>query len=238
MWNLAAGLDWDTIAQVSQSWANRYDLTLARSFIEHLDTLPDGEMGRVQFQVDDTGGATAVMAADLVRAMQGKIVLGLRAESGIPTHPDAPSVAVRVRLSGGNALVQVMSTDGSARTWTPFGKFTLPLGLDRGPFDAVQFADSLAEGLLNRLVRVQLTKGTRQNDKPTYRLRIDNASPLILNGLAATGVTSEADEKARVLSGISIPPRHSMTVPASEEAVKALGLKKGIRIVAIDLSAL
>jgi hypothetical protein len=37
---------------------------------------------------------------------------------------------------------------------------------------------------------------------------------------------------------VSIPPRRSMTVPASEEAVEMLGLKKGIRVVAIDLSRL
>ncbi len=63
-------------------------------------------------------------------------------------------------------------------------------------------------------------------------------SPLRLNGVAAVGVGSKADEKARVLSGISVPPRRSMTVPASEELVKALGLKQGIRVTAIDLSGL
>ncbi len=63
-------------------------------------------------------------------------------------------------------------------------------------------------------------------------------SPLRLNGVAAVGVGSKPDEKARVLSGISVPPRRSMTVPASEELVKALGLKQGIRVTAIDLSGL
>jgi hypothetical protein len=238
MWNVAGGLDWDAIAQLSESWANPYDLTLARDFVKHLDTIPEGETGRVQFQVDGKDSATEVMAADLIRVMTGKMVLGLRAESGIPTRPDAPSVSLRIRMNGGNALVQVMSSDGSARNWIPFGKFTLPMRLDHGKFDAARFADSLVEGLLTRLVRVQLLKGPRQNDKPTYRLRIENASPLILNGLAATGTTSQDDENSRVLSGISIPPRHSMTVPAGEEVVKALGLKKGIRVIALDLSAL
>ncbi len=41
-----------------------------------------------------------------------------------------------------------------------------------------------------------------------------------------------------VLTGISVPPRRGLTVPASEEAVQALGLKKGIRITAVDLSGL
>ena len=59
-----------------------------------------------------------------------------------------------------------------------------------------------------------------------------------LDGLAAVGVHSQDDKDARVLQGISIPPRRNMTVPASEEVVKNLGLKQGIRITAIDLSAM
>ena len=94
-------------------------------------------------------------------------------------------------------------------------------------------------GTLNRLVRAQLIKGPRDKGKLTYRIRIDNASPLILNGLAALGTDSKPrTQTPRVLSGISIPPRRSMTVPASEEVVKTLGLKHGIRVVAIDLSGL
>ena len=41
-----------------------------------------------------------------------------------------------------------------------------------------------------------------------------------------------------MLSGICLSPRRSMTVPASEEVVKSLGLKKGIKLVALDLSGL
>jgi hypothetical protein len=238
MWHLAGGLDWDRIAQLSQSWSNRFELTLAREFVEHLDTLPDGETGRVQFQINSTDSAGESMAAELTKAMQGKTILGLRAESRIPTRPDAPSVAVRVRLTGDHALVQVMSSDAAVKSWIPFGKFTLPSQLDHGKFDAIRFVDALAEGVLNRLVRVQLVKGVRQKDRPNYMLRIENASPLILNGLAAVGTTSKEDQVPKVLSGISIPPRRSMTVPASEEVVKAMGLRHGIRVVALDLSGL
>ncbi len=63
-------------------------------------------------------------------------------------------------------------------------------------------------------------------------------SPLRLNGVAAVGVISKPDVQARMLLGISMPPRRSMTVPASEEVVKALGLKQGIRVTAVDLSGL
>ncbi len=107
-----------------------------------------------------------------------------------------------------------------------------------GKFDAPKFADELAEGIINRLVRVQLSKPVKENGKLVYHLRIDNASPLILNGLAAVGTTSKADEIPRVLSGISVPPRKSMTVSASAEVVKTLSLKQGVKLVALDLSAL
>ena len=92
--------------------------------------------------------------------------------------------------------------------------------------------------MLGRLVRAAARQGAAAKGKLTYRLRIDNASPLRLNGLAAMGMESKEDEKPRVLSGISISPRRSMTVPASEEVVKTLGLKQGIRLTAIDLSGL
>ena len=77
-----------------------------------------------------------------------------------------------------------------------------------------------------------------EKGKLTYRLRIENATPLRLSGLAAVGIESKDDAKPRVLSGISIPPRRSMTVPASEEVIKELGLKHGIRVTALDLSGL
>ena len=81
-------------------------------------------------------------------------------------------------------------------------------------------------------------KGVKDKGKMHYSIRIDNASPLILNGLAALGTTSSPDEIPKVLLGISISPRRSLSVPASEEAVKELGLKKGIRLTALNLSGL
>jgi hypothetical protein len=170
--------------------------------------------------------------------MQGKTILGLRAELGIPARPEGPAVGCRVRLGAESALVQVVSSDATAEKWIPFGKFTLPMRGTEGRVDVARLADELAEGMLNRLVRLQLVKGAREKGKLTHRLRIDNASPLRLNGVAALGITSKEDEVPRILSGISIPPRRSLTAPASEEVINALGLKKGIRLVAIDLSSL
>jgi hypothetical protein len=166
------------------------------------------------------------------------MLLGLMADNGIPLHPDAPAVACRVRLKETDAQIQVFSTDGPARAWVNFGKFTVPIKNEKAEFDASQFCESMSEGILNRLVRAHLSKGVKDKGKMHYEIRIDNASPLVLNGLATLGASSSADEVPKVLVGISVAPRRSLTVPASEDIVKELGLKKGIRLVGLNLSGL
>jgi hypothetical protein len=238
MWHLTADLDWDTLAAMSEGWANRYELTLARDFVEHLDGLAEGETGRVLFEVEGTDAATEARAGEMRTSLRRKMVLGLVAEIGIPARPDGPAIAFRVRMSASDAQVLVTSSDATARNWVALGKFAIPVVLDQGKFDVGRFADELAEGMLNRLVRVQLSKGVKDKGKMHYQLRIDNASPLVLNGLAAVGTTSKPGELPKVLSGICLSPRRSMNVPASEDVVKALSLKKGIKLVALDLSGL
>ncbi|MGP0064814.1 MAG: hypothetical protein ACLQGP_14600 [Isosphaeraceae bacterium] len=238
MWRLAAGLDWDSIDRLSKRWSNAYEMTLAEDFVEHLNGLPDGETGRVFFQVLGTDAASEFLAADVGKAVKGKTVLGLMAEPGIPANPEGPAVACRVRLSASEALVQVDGTDAMGQTWVPLGKFSLPISSGQEKVDATKLTDAMVEGILNQLVRTELVKGPRAKGRLTYQIRIENASPLILNGLAALGVESAKDEAPKVLSGVSISPRRSMSLPASEEMVRGLGLKKGIRLVAIDLSGL
>ena len=103
-----------------------------------------------------------------------------------------------------------------------------------------RFADGLAEGVLNRLVRAQVIKGatTREKGKLVYQIRIENASPMILNGLALLGTGSPEEETPKMLTGICISPRRALTIPADEQVVKSLGLKKGIKLTALDLSGL
>jgi hypothetical protein len=238
MWRLSGGLDWETIAQLSQKWANRSELTLARDFVDQLSSLPEGESGRILFEITGTDPSGESRATALTEAIKGKTILGLQALIGVPARPDRPSVACQVRLKDSEALVQVSSSDAEAQNWVLFGKFTQPVGNVAEKFDGARLADALAEGVLNRLVRVQLSKGPREKGKLTYQLRIENASPLILNGLSMTGPASKTAEEPKVLLGITIPPRKSLTVPASEDAVRTMGLKQGIRVMAIDLSGL
>jgi hypothetical protein len=241
MWRLAGGLEWDTIAQLSEKWANEYELTLAKEFVDHLDALPEGESGRLLIQLDATDAVSESTANALRQAFDGKTVLGLVARVGaIPAVPDGPAVVCKVRLKANEAAAQVASSDSLAQKWVLFGKFSFPVTFANEKIDVRPFADALSEGILTRLVRAQVIKGSATKDKGKliYQLRVDNASPLILNGLKVLGTANKDDEIGQVLSMISISPRKSLTIPASEEMVRSLGLKKGIKIVALDLSGL
>ena len=169
-------------------------------------------------------------------------MLGLvaQASEALAAQPEGPAIACRVKLKAGEASVQVLGSDPAARSWTPFGKFNLPVTHGQDKFDATRFADGLAEGVLTRLVRAQVIKGatTREKGKLVYQIRIENFSPMVLNGVALVGTDSPENETPKVLAGICISPRRALTIPANEDVVKALGLKKGIKLTALDLSGL
>jgi hypothetical protein len=238
MWNLGQGMDWAQVAELSTKWANPHELTLARQFVESLDSLGDDESGTVHFEVEAADPAAKSDADSLRKQLSEGLFLGLKPVQGIAAQPEGPAVACRIRLSGKEALVQVLSSDGSARRWLPFGKFSLAAEHKGQQLEAAKLADAVAENVLSRLVRAQLRRGPTVKGKPTYQVRIDNASPLVLNGLAVLGSEPKPAEAAKELLGISVSPRRSMTVPATEDVVKALGLRKGIRIVAANLSGL
>jgi hypothetical protein len=238
MWHLTAGLDWDTLAVLSGGWANPYEMTLARDFVDHLDSLPSGETGRVFFEAEGKDSASEALAVELRSALRQKVVLGLVAEIGIPARPQGPAVALRVRMSATDARVQVKCSDGAATNWVPMGLFTVPLSPAGSKPEIGRLTGAIAEGAINHLVRVRLSEGLKDEDRRYYQLRFDNGSPLVLNGVAAVGAASGPDATPRVLSGVCLSPRRSMTVAASEEVVNSLGLKKGIKLIALDLSGL
>ena len=238
MWRLGSGLDWERIAQISSAWANGYELALAQQFADHLDSLPESENGTILFDVQSTGSTGAAFAQALTKELTGKAFLGLTTKLGIPEQPEGPAVACRVKFAATEATVQVVCSDATVSRWLPFGKFTLPLIAGTAKFEAAKFGEALAEGVLSRMVRAQYMRGPNVKGKATYQVRIDNASPLVLNGLAVLGTETKTEEQPKELSGVCIAPRRSMTVPATEEVVKTLGLRKGIRVVAADLSGL
>jgi hypothetical protein len=248
MWNVAAGLDWADIRQLARNWANSQELALAQQFVSRLDpnakTVVGDDPGRLYWDVTASDPSLQPLAAELKKLLDGQLVLGLKVQSGVPDQPAGPAIACKVKLSGiataPEARVLVSASDSTASAWMAMGQFnlTLPKTSEK---KAEALADSTAEGILGRLVRAQLTKGPRQKGKESFRVRIDNASPLILNGLAVTGLNGVTTEKASstaALAGISIAPRRSLSISAAPEVVERLGLKTGIKVVAADLSGL
>src|SRR5262249_33898516 len=156
-------------------------------------------------------------------------VLGLKAQAGVPERPEGPAVACKVVVSDATgrpeATVFVATSDANAASWVPAGKFTLPVAIEDGKPRAIAVADSLAEGLLGRLVRAQISKTSQMvKGKAVYKVRIDNASPLILNGVALLGSgKTKTDTTPKVLSGISLSPQKSMTLPLTSDIIDQFG---------------
>jgi hypothetical protein len=243
LWNLAAKLDWTSIENLTQGWANPQELALARQFVERLDSLPDGETGQLLIEVVARESAHDALAGKLSKMLGGRTILGLKAASGVPARPTGPSVGCKVQLVGDpdkpEAIIQVAESDGFKK-WQSMGKFTLPVAADaQGKRDLEAFGDKLAEGLLDRLVHAKMIRGKKNLEgTTTYTLQVDNASPLILNGFAVIGALSKKTDAPRCLLGISLPPQRSLQMPLTPSMVDAYGMKKGTRLVAVDLSAL
>jgi len=172
--------------------------------------------------------------------LDGNPVLGLTYRSGVPVSPKGPALALRIRLEQDEALVQVSASSDEGDDWVPVSKrFGVRLVDDKAqPKETRAIVDEIAQGMLDHLINARLISGPKVQGKPTYSVRIDNASPLILNGLALAGKETSTSVRPSVLSGISLPPRRSMTVSASPEMIERLGLKKGARLVAADFSDL
>jgi hypothetical protein len=255
-WNLN-GIDWRTIDRLSNRWANNSEITLARSYVERLGRVggeaaapKGGESGTMHVEVTTKAAEHEALAADLRSLLSESGLLGLKAEPTLPSRPSGPSIGCRVVITeSGEAEVHLATSDTRGSSWTSSGKFTVPAPSSSpvegvpsgslGTYRAALVADGLAEGVLSRLVRAQLTRGPRdKSNAETYRIRIDNVSPLILNGLALSGSSSGSSAQVSALSGFSLPPRKSVTLPASGAMVERLGLGDGIKAVAADLSAL
>ena len=241
MWRVADKLGWDAIARRSRDWANEHELTLARRFVARLDADPEaaGDAAALFFEV--TGPDAEALSATVA----DQLVLGLKARAGVPDKPEGPALACRVRLvpgSQGDATVTVLATDATGSAWEPRGQFALPVARDdAGKFQPAAVADALAEGILGRLVRVQVTKAPREQvkGKLAYRMRIDNASPLLLNGLAVAGAGKKAPEGAALgMQNLGVAPRHATSLAITTEMVDRLGLKDGAHAVAADLGGL
>ncbi len=238
MWNVSAGLGWDAIANLSKGWAGPKDVALARRFVENLGQKAREETGRIFVKVEgDVGLADAMKTL----AKQGSL-LGLKVEIGIPDAPTGPSLAFAIVVDPAKekAEMAVKSSTGLGR-WVDAGKLTLPVTQKDGKVDAPKLADAAADGILGRVIEARLVKGKKVHGHESYTVQILNRSPLVLNGVALAG-PGPIDEKGGtvpgILSGLSVGPGNYLAIGASAEMVERLGLKKGVHILAADLSGL
>ena len=247
----AAGMSWADIARLSRPWASSQELALAKQLVEDLDAkADDADTGRIMIEVTSKDEAHKAMAERIAAAFRGRTVLGLAVEPTVPARPTGPALAVKVQLGGpaekNEAMVQLASSDANASAWAPVGKFELPVPRDEaGLAKADAFGDALAEGLLDRLIKVSVRKGPASTGLipaapktvGAYVIRVENYSPLLLNGVAISGMKEKAGDPIKLLLGISVSPRRTFAVPVTAESVEKYGLKN-IKAVAADLSGL
>jgi hypothetical protein len=241
VWHLGAGLDWATLGRLSSSWASPGEMALARRFVERLasDSGPPEILsgGLLFHEVAATAPARSELASELDGLLESRGMLGLVSRPGVPDRPEGPAVACRIELSAGTAMVRVWVSDEPGASWISAGKFTLDLSPGDGSApEAPALADRLAEGLLGRLVRAEPVREAKASGKASRRIRVVNASPLVLRGLTVSG--PDSDGASSTLLGLSLPPRRSRGVPASSAAFERLGLKGGARVVSAELGGL
>ncbi|QDV32638.1 hypothetical protein [Tautonia plasticadhaerens] len=242
MWKLIYELDWATIRQLSRRWANPHELTLARQFVRRIKggAIEPGSDGRAPLYIEMDGDDP--IAESLCRAISGATMLGMKVGLKAPNQPDETAVACMIRFNEApagapdrEATVMVYASDAEARSWTPMGKFSLPIADDA---EAQGLAVELATGILGRLVHAQVGEGKLVKGEKVYKLRVDNASPLLLNGLALAGPDLVPEVVPSVLAGFSLAPRHSMSFTITREAVDRLHLESGVQVMAADFHEL
>jgi hypothetical protein len=242
LWHLADGFEWETVAQYASSWANPDELALARQFA---DRIKEGRKHRRQreadavfdFELTTEDSQDDAFAGELRDTLANARLLGLASHEGIPARPEGPAIACRVRLAGDVALVQFAVSSSSEDAWKTAGKAQVSLVRDGKRRSVAEVADGLAEAALGRLVTTKLTSH-KARGKTTYTVRIENASPLVLNSLVLAGPAQDDAAKPTILLGLSLSPHRALTVPATEDAVRRLGLTKGLRPLAAQLDSL
>jgi len=242
MWNLSSGLSWEQITRLVKGKATSADMALARDLASRLqkeDALKEFETGKIHWEVT-SAESEDTLAKDLGNMFKDRQMLGLGLQPGVPATPERPSLALRVQLHGNSdATVVVQAAEGAGKAWANQGKFNLKIAKKTGEaaeaFTA-RVADELADGLLQRVVRVQVTDKTVDGRK-VYQLKVDNASPLVLAGVAVKSPV-EGKEIATILN-LSIRPHQSVRLPLDPKSVSRFGLSaRGVKAMGADLTAL
>jgi hypothetical protein len=241
LWHVGYGIDWPTLGRLSRPWANPSEVALARQFVDRQGEAESAgrvaETGTLFYELSAVKPGHERLASDVRKLLEARPLLGLTARPGVPDRPRGPALACRVEIADAAASVRVSASDEAGTSWVDVGNFSLsPLDAGGTPATPSELADRWAEGLLDRIVRVRLTREGRGKD--AFRIRIENGSPLVLSGLTLGGSEPKAAARPTTLVGLSLSPRRAMTAPATHEVVRRLGFTKGIRVLAVDLSGL
>ena len=240
LWHVAAGVDWTTLARISRRWANASEIALARDIAGRFESqaaATESPEGRLVIEILSDAEHNA-LAGSLRSTLEEQPIFGLRVRSGIPAQPTCPSIACRTKIAGTEASVQLWLSDPAGK-WVSAGKFTMPITNNPDLKAATaSLTDTWAEGVLSRLIRVQLAISAKTKGKDTYKIRIDNVSSLVLHGLVLSGTTVSDRDKPSAVAGLSLPPKKTLTVPATSEVVERLGFKSGVRVLAASLTGL
>jgi hypothetical protein len=241
LWHVGYGLDWPALEQISRPWANRSEVALARHFVDR-DGESEGvrrvaETGNIYYELSAAKPEHERLASDVRKLVDARPLLGLTARTGVPRQPQGPALACRVEIADSAASVRFTISAEAGTSWAEEGKFSLSILNSGGnPLTPAELADRVAEGLLDRLVRVRLIREGKGKD--AFRVRIENGSPFVLSGLSLGGSESKAETRPSTLVGLSLSPRRALTVPTTPEVVRRQGFTKGIRVLAVDLSGL
>lgn len=243
LWHVVDGFEWDTIARFSREWSNPNELALARAFVDRLvesEGRPVEKLGDsvLRYELTSRRDQNDPLLKDLQKVLAETTILGLATRDGIATDPAHPCLACRLRLDDEIVQVQLSVSNDAGTGWDSVGKFSIVLkneeGVDRS---AIEIIDQLSEKILGRVIDPELVvksvKGKRK-----YAIKINNASPLVLNSLALSGPSRDRKVPPTFLLGLSVPPHRTLTVPASEDAVERLGLSKGVKPIAAELGDL
>jgi hypothetical protein len=261
LWYVTAGASWDEIGRLCQGWGNASEIALARQFVTRLGSSKDlpsaskSEAGLLYWEIKAEGPTEQELVSGVRDLWTKNPVIGLTAREGVPEQPGVPALACRAEITETAINVKLSASHPSGSDWILIDRFHLKRSTqddnsDQAPDKpaltadqarlrrSIRLADAIAGAMAERLVRVQLARGPRVHGKESFRIKIINDSPLILNGLAIDGPEKGTGHAPSILAGLSLPPLKTLTVPASADAVKRLGLKERARVVAADLSGL
>jgi hypothetical protein len=261
-WYVTDGSDWDNVGRLSIGWGNASELALARKFVAELGRRVDSssqshaDPGPLYWEIKANSPQVKELVDGLQKLWEKSPVLGLAAKEGVPTRPDGPAIACQAEISEAAVNVKLSVSHPSGSDWIRVETFRIKrselnsvLAKSAGETDRLTseqkkecesalLGDAVAAGIVERLVRVRLSRGPRVNGRESFRIKILNESPMVLNGLALGGEEIREDNPPAVISGMSLPPLKALTVPATAEVVSRLHLKDSLKVYAADLSGM